>query len=586
MAVKKTIIIEADTKKAVDNIEDVNDALEDTTEAQEDTAKGFSIMQTSAGKFFTSAVAGFKGVIAGLRTTIASMGVLKVAIAATGIGALVIAFGTLTSFFTKTQRGADLVDQVFKTIGATVDVLVDRLSTFGEGLFQIASGKFKQGFETLSGSIKGVGDEIREESKAAQQLEKDFQKLQDREIEFIKVQAQKRRAIEQARLAAEDESKTDEERADALREAIRIQNELTDEQIAIEKERARIIRERVALGESTREDIEEQARAEARVIELETERDRRLRSVQTRLNAFTKGVKDNTKAEAANAKAKERAEAAAQKAQEAKEKEAEAIRKANEEREKEIQQLIRQSELSTLQAQQDALLKADALEEEFLNRSLSRQEKEKNAIRDKYFASIEAQKEAGMETLTLENALQTELDAVDEKYAKIEMQREEQMKQAKLAIASSALGAIGQLFGQQSAAGKAASIAQATINTYQAATNALANTPLPPPFPQIAAGVTIAAGLAQVKRIASTKIPNGFGGSGSGGGVSAPSIPSGIGAPQVPTVQFNTLQGGFNQLEGAINNRNNEPVQAYVTTQQINNANQLNRKVVGQSNFG
>lgn len=585
MAVKKTIQIEVDSKKAVDNIEDVNDALEDTTEGQEEVAKGFSVMDTKAGKFVTSAVQGFKSVLLGIQSTIRSMGVLKVAIASTGIGALVIAFGALTSFFTKTQRGADKINQVFKTVGATVDVLIDRLSSFGEGLFKIVSGDFKGGFDLLKGSISGVGEEIKKESQAALQLEKDFQKLQDREIEFIKVQAQKRRAIEQARLAAEDESKTDEQRADALREAIRIQNELTDEQIAIEEERARIIRERVALGESTREDLEEQARAEARVIELQTERDRRLRSVQTRLNAFTKGVKENTKAEEANAKAKEKAEEASRKAQEAKEKEAEAIRKANLEREKEIENLLKQSQLSTLQAQQDALLQADALEEQFLNRSLARQEKEKNALRDKYFASIEAQKEAGMDTLTLENALQAELDDIDDKYAKIEMAREEQMKQAKLAIASSALGAVGQLFGQQSAAGKAASIAQATINTYQAATNALATTPLPPPFPQIAAGVTIAAGLAQVKRIASTKIPNGFGGASSGGGSSV-SIPSGGGAPQVPTVNFNTLQGGFNQLEGAINNQNQQPVQAYVTTQQINNANQLDRKVVGQSNFG
>lgn len=585
MAVKKTIQIEVDSKKAVDNIEDINEALEDTTEGQEEVAKGFSVMDTKAGKFVASAVKGFKSVLLGIQSTIRSMGVLKVAIASTGIGLLVVAFGALTSFFTKTQRGADKINQVFKTIGATVDVLIDRLSSFGEGLFKIVSGDFKGGFDLLKGSISGVAEEIKKESQAALQLEKDFQKLQDREIEFIKVQAEKRRAIEQARLAAEDESKTDEQRADALREAIRVQNELTDEQIAIEEERARIIRERVALGESTREDLEEQARAEARVIELQTERDRRLRSVQTRLNAFTKGVKDNTKAEEANAKAKEKAEEASRKAQEAKEKEAEAIRQANIEREKEIQNLLKQSQLSTLQAQQDALLQADALEEQFLNRSLSRQEKEKNAIRDKYFASIEAQKEAGMETLTLENALQAELDDIDNKYAKIEKDREFALNQAKLSIASSALGAIGQLFGQQSAAGKAASIAQATINTYQAATNALATTPLPPPFPQIAAGVTIAAGLAQVKRIASTKIPNGFGGSSSGGGSSV-SIPSGGGAPQIPTVNFNTLQGGFNQLEGAINSQNQEPVQAYVTTQQINNANQLNRKVVGQSTFG
>ena len=81
-----------------------------------------------------------------------------------------------------------------------------------------------------------------------------------------------------------------------MREAARLQNEIADDEIAIAKERARIIRERVALGESTRQDIEDQANAEARVIELEAERSRRLRTLQTRLNAFTDATNDSTDA--------------------------------------------------------------------------------------------------------------------------------------------------------------------------------------------------------------------------------------------------------------------------------------------------
>jgi hypothetical protein len=80
--------------------------------------------------------------------------------------------------------------------------------------------------------------------------------------------------------------------------------------------------------------------------------------------------------------------------------------------------------------------------------------------------------------------------------------------------------------GEQSAAGKAAAVAAATINTYQAATNALANTPAPPPFPQIAAGVAIASGLMNVKKILTTKTPGPSGGAGGSGGGSIPSAPS------------------------------------------------------------
>lgn len=146
---------------------------------------------------------------------------------------------------------------------------------------------------------------------------------------------------------------------------------------------------------------------------------------------------------------------------------------------------------------------------------------------------------------------------------------------AKVQIMSVAVGAIADLFGRESAAGKAAAIAQATINTYQAATNALANTPLPPPFPQIAAGATIVAGLAQVRQIIQTKIPNGFGG---GFGMVSP----GLGAAPSITIPG---QSGINSIVAGFQN-NNGPVQAYVLAGQVTSAQELERKKLANATFG
>ena len=52
---------------------------------------------------------------------------------------------------------------------------------------------------------------------------------------------------------------------------------------------------------------------------------------------------------------------------------------------------------------------------------------------------------------------------------------------------------------------KALQIAQAGINTAQAVLSALANTPLPPPGPQIAAGIAAAIGVAQIAKISQTQ---------------------------------------------------------------------------------
>lgn len=273
MAIKKEIDINVNTKGAEDSVDNLS--------------SGLSGVAAQADRLTGGLVSGFRNGVKGIKNAVKGFKSLKVAIAATGIGLLVIALGSLVSFFTKTQRGADKLSQAMKGIGAVVDVLVDRFSTFGEGLFKIISGDFSEGLDILKGTFSGLGDEIRNEAQAAVDLEKAFQALEDRQIALIKVNAERRASIERLRLEAEDETKTNEERADALREAAKLQNEIADDEIAIAKERARIVRERVALGESTRDDIREQAEAEARVIELEAERDRRLKSLITRLNAFT-----------------------------------------------------------------------------------------------------------------------------------------------------------------------------------------------------------------------------------------------------------------------------------------------------------
>lgn len=88
---------------------------------------------------------------------------------------------------------------------------------------------------------------------------------------------------------------------------------------------------------------------------------------------------------------------------------------------------------------------------------------------------------------------------INDKYDKLDLQLEREKANAKMAIAGQTFGALADLIGRESTAGKALSVAQATINTYLGATKALAT--FPPPFGAIQAGVTIATGLAQVAKI-------------------------------------------------------------------------------------
>lgn len=274
MAVKKEIEINVNTSKAEKNIDNLDQGIQGATSQLDKLTGGM--------------ISGFKKGIAGIKQGITAMKSLKVAIAATGIGLLLVAITSLTSYFTKTQRGADKLSQAFKGIGAVVDVLIDRFSTFGEGLFAIISGDFSKGVDILKGTFAGLGEEMRKEGQAAIDLEKAFQALQDREIEMIETRAERRASIEALRLVAADETKELGERANALKEAMDLEKQLADEEIAIAQERARIITEQNALGESTRDDLEAEAEANAKVIELNAQRDTRLKELVATYNSLNK----------------------------------------------------------------------------------------------------------------------------------------------------------------------------------------------------------------------------------------------------------------------------------------------------------
>ena len=296
MAERREIEINVDTKSAVRSVDNLTDAVEDTAKAADKAEGSFDGLVEGIDKMTGGLVSGFKSAVTGIKNGVKAMKTLKVAIAATGIGALVLAIGTLVSYFTNTQRGADKINQVFKAVGATIDVLVDRVSSFGEGLFKIISGDFRGGVDLLKSSFQGLGEEIRAESSAAVQLEKDFQALQDREIQMIETRAKRLADIEAFKLIAADETKSLQERAAVLKEAMDLEKQLADEEIAIAEERARILKEQNALGESTREDLQAEAEANARVIELQAQRDTRLKELVATYNSLNKQVRDAAQA--------------------------------------------------------------------------------------------------------------------------------------------------------------------------------------------------------------------------------------------------------------------------------------------------
>ena len=119
-------------------------------------------------------------------------------------------------------------------------------------------------------------------------------------------------------------------------------------------------------------------------------------------------------------------------------------------------------------------------------------------------AMIDLQKERNeiLRRNEIDNANKTGADVklINEKYAKYDLELEQLKADNKLQIISGFAGSLASLFGEQTALGKVAAMAQATIDTYVAANKALASSP--PPWNYIAMAGVIASGIANVNRIA------------------------------------------------------------------------------------
>jgi len=197
-----------------------------------------------------------------------------------------------------------------------------------------------------------------------------------------------------------------------------------------------------------------------------------------------------------------------------------------------------------------------------------------------YNKLIELARAQGLTTVALEEAKTKALDKLNQTNSKNEIQWEKLTQQEKSQVISQGLNNLTSILGEESAAGKAAAIASATISTYQSATDSyksLAGIPIiGPALGFAAAGAAVTAGFANVKKIASTKVPN----SGGAGG-SVPSISgSTASAPSIPPA-FNVVgASSTNQLADAIGGQSKEPVKAYVVSNDVTTAQSMDRNIV------
>lgn len=454
---KQQVVLEvtADTTQVTKSIDNVDDSIKDTSQATSGLTGQLDALTGGA-------VTGFAKMGQGLKTAVGGFKSLRVAVAATGIGLLIVAFTSLLSFFTKTERGAQQLRVIMATLGGVMDKLTDVVISLGEKVFeafqnpqqavkdfakliqdnivnrfngllelipqlgkaveQLFSGDFAGAATTAADAVGKVtlgvdsvtesfGDatqaakdyaaEIAQVAKEAAELAKRENDLKVSEREFLKVRAETNKLIAEKRIFVEDEKLSFEERIGALDEALAAEQRTIEKELEFAKERAAILAEQAALAESDEATKQAVAEAEAQVIQMQTRSLKAQKRIEGERQSLLLQKESREKAAADAAVKRDEAEAARIEKQEA---EAEKAR------------------LKTLEAQ-------NKLEDELYAETLNAQEREELALMQKYDQRIAiAGDDEGLILAATESFLSQQA-AIEEKYRVAEAEADKKARE-------------------------------------------------------------------------------------------------------------------------------------------------------------
>jgi hypothetical protein len=195
-----------------------------------------------AGKSFNFLAQSFKGAAAGGDFLSISMKVLKNTMLATGIGALIVLLGSLTAYFTETERGALKASQAISQIKAVGTVLLDHLASLGEGLWDFFTGKGQAGAEAMSKAFKGIIGDISNASAIANEYSQAVHDLTYEEMNFNLYKSEQIVVLDDYRLKARDLDLSAQERLANLKKAGEIEKAINEKEKVLALDKIQVAR--------------------------------------------------------------------------------------------------------------------------------------------------------------------------------------------------------------------------------------------------------------------------------------------------------------------------------------------------------
>ena len=609
MAIEKVISIKADTASATQNVTRLNNELKKTSEVAKKNGADLSEVSKITDDVTGGAISKFEGLAKTLGGVSGAFRTVGGSVAASGLGLLVIVISSLVAAFKSSEAGEDKFARILGVIGQVTAKLIDTLAALGELIIDVfenpqkaikdfanlikenivnrltgflelipalgkavkqlftgdfsgaaktaadAAGKVALGVENITDKINAAKNatkeyikELERQAKIGAFIADQRDKAEDLERDLIVKRAEADRKIADLReKAVQKDTFSLKERIAFLTQASAIENKISAQEI----EAAKLKRDaKILENKQTRSNtaaLEEEEQLKAKVIQLDTER---LQAQKT----LTKGI-----------------------------------------------QALRAEANADLKAKQD---EENKIKEDQLNELKAFNQKITDANIEQFNIDIENKKlqVEALAELAAQTTANEEKEAEKRKQIAIaEAEQKKELQEAQITLAENAVGFISAIAGKNKLLQKTAIIAENAlaigkmfINTSAsniAATAQGAALAIPTGGASVTAAAALVAtnnislGLGVATSIAATaKALSALGAGGGGGGASGGGGIKSGGGSSAPS--FNIVgQNPNNQLAKSISQKQSQPIEAFVVSGNVSNAQSLDRNRITTATF-
>lgn len=224
--------VDTSTEAGRKKIDEFNKKINENTERIRLNTDAATKQRMNIGNY-KSALEGLPGALGGAsRGVIGFSNTMKTAAAANPLLLVVMliiqGLDQLKKLFAGTGTGAEKMAATFKVISDTIKIVVDRLRDFIGGIGELLKGNFREGIDKMGMAFKGVGDQIRNATRAAYEYEEAMGKINDSNHLMISEIAEMELQIAKYMHISKDMTKTDEQRKNALEAAFALERKIME----------------------------------------------------------------------------------------------------------------------------------------------------------------------------------------------------------------------------------------------------------------------------------------------------------------------------------------------------------------------